>query len=130
MNIKIKKCQLFTSTYTPMASADQIDLSRYKILINEPLHDILNHIKNIQEKLSHHVHKDNKIHVKNIIASSFRWIETQIQQITEKFCWLIHTDLLKTLKSISLPIFWYHFLWNTRNSILTWQIGHHIHYYP
>lgn len=90
---------------TLFASPGQMKLSRYKILINEPLHDILNHIKNIQEKLSHHVHKDNKIHVKNIIASSFRGIETQIQQITEKFCWLIHTDLLKTLKSISLPIF-------------------------
>ena len=56
---------------TPFASADQINLSRYKILINEPLHGISNHIKNIQGELSHHVPKENKIHVKNIIATSF-----------------------------------------------------------
>ena len=36
---------------TPFASADQINLSRYKILINKPPHDILNHMKNIQEEL-------------------------------------------------------------------------------
>ena len=38
---------------TPFASADQINLSRYKILINEPLHDISSHVKNIQEEPSH-----------------------------------------------------------------------------
>ena len=56
---------------TPFASSEQINLSRYKILINEPLHNILNHTKNIQEELSHHVPKENNLHVKNFIATSF-----------------------------------------------------------
>lgn len=56
---------------TPFASADQMDLSRYTIMINEPLHDKLDHIRNIQEELSHHVPKDNNMHAKNIIATSF-----------------------------------------------------------
>ena len=43
---------------TPFASADQINLSRYKILINEPVHDILSHIRNIQEEPSH-IPKEN-----------------------------------------------------------------------
>ena len=62
----------------PFASADQINLSRYKILINEPLHDISNHIKNIQEELSHHVPRENKIHVKNIIATSFSRLQKKL----------------------------------------------------
>lgn len=33
--------------------------------------DISNHIKKIQEKLRHHVPKENKTDVKNIIAISF-----------------------------------------------------------
>ena len=37
---------------TLFTSADHINLSRYKILINEPLHDILCHVKNIQEQPS------------------------------------------------------------------------------
>ena len=45
---------------TPFASPDAINLSRYEILINEPLHDISNHIKNIQEELPHHVPKEKK----------------------------------------------------------------------
>ena len=56
---------------TTFASAGQINLSRCKILINEPLHDISNHIKNIQEELSYHVPKENKTQVSNIIATSF-----------------------------------------------------------
>ena len=43
---------------TPFASADQKSLSTYKILINEPPHDISSHIKNIQEEPSH-VSKEN-----------------------------------------------------------------------
>ena len=52
---------------TPFALPDQVNLSRYKIQINEPLHDISNHIKNIEEELSHRVPKENKIHVKIIL---------------------------------------------------------------
>ena len=44
---------------TPFIEADQINLSRYKILINEPLHDLSNHTNTIQEELSHHVPKEN-----------------------------------------------------------------------
>ena len=40
---------------TPSASSGEINLSRYKTLINVPLHDISNSIKNIQEELPHDV---------------------------------------------------------------------------
>ena len=43
---------------TPYASADLINLSKYKILINEPFHDILSHVKNVQEETSY-VRKEN-----------------------------------------------------------------------
>ena len=43
---------------TPFASADPINLSRYKIRINEPFHDILSHVTNIQEETSH-IRKEN-----------------------------------------------------------------------
>ena len=33
---------------TPFASADHINLSRYKIQINEPIHDIANQIKKLK----------------------------------------------------------------------------------
>ena len=46
-------------------------------MINEPLHDISNHTKIIQEELSYHVPKENKIHVKIIIATSFSGKEVQ-----------------------------------------------------
>ena len=42
---------------TPFASPDEITLSRYEIVIRELLHDISNHIKNIQEELPSHVLK-------------------------------------------------------------------------
>ena len=61
----------------PLTSAEQINLSRYKILINDPLHDLSKHTKTIQEELSHHVPKENEIHVKNIIATSFSGKEAQ-----------------------------------------------------
>ena len=73
LNMGMHEIQQMLALYfkMPFISAEQINLSRYKILINEPLHDISNHTKNIQEELSHHVPKENKIHVKNIIATSF-----------------------------------------------------------
>ena len=46
---------------TPSASSGEISLSRYKTLINAPLHDISNPIKNIQEELPHDVLKEKNV---------------------------------------------------------------------
>ena len=61
LNMEMHGIQQVLALYfnTLFASADHINLSRYKILINEPfhvnepLHDILCHVKNIQEEPSH-----------------------------------------------------------------------------
>ena len=71
---------------TPFASPDEINLIRYEILINEPLHDISNHMKNIQEELPHHVPKEKKC-MSNILLPNHSMEKRQkIQQITEKAC--------------------------------------------
>ena len=59
---------LFTA---PFSQLDNIYLDQYEILVNESLHDISNHIKNLQHKIPHHVPKDKKALVKDIITSSF-----------------------------------------------------------
>ena len=48
--------------------------------MNETLHDISNHIKNLQHEIPHHVPKDKKPLVKDIITSSFKVKEAK------KFC--------------------------------------------
>ena len=53
----------------PFAKLDDINLERYEILINEPLHDISNHIKNIQQEIPYHLPKDKKSSVKEICHS-------------------------------------------------------------
>ena len=55
----------------PFAKLEDINLKKYEILINEPLHDISNHIKNMQQEIPYHVPKDKKSSVKEIINSSF-----------------------------------------------------------
>ena len=55
----------------PFAQLDNIYLDQYEILLNEPLHGISNHIKNLQHEIPHHVPKDKKALVKDIITSSF-----------------------------------------------------------
>ena len=115
---------------TPFAWPDEINLSRYKILINEPLHDISNNIKNIQEEFPHHVLKEKKCMSKNIIAQSFNEKEAKKpQQITEKACWLLQTGLLETWKTISLPIFWYHFVKYKKFYTYLIKTGPHLEYY-
>ena len=39
------------------AKLEDINLDKYEILINEPLHDISNHIKNIQQQIRYYVHR-------------------------------------------------------------------------
>ena len=41
----------------PFAKLEDINLDKYEILINEPLHDISNHIKNIQQQIPYYVHR-------------------------------------------------------------------------
>ena len=65
---------------TPFTSADQINLSRYKNLINKPL------MKNIQEELQHHVLKENKLQVKTIMVTSFTGKEAQNSEEHKKTC--------------------------------------------
>ena len=105
--MEYSKCQLFTSTYHLPQRTRQ---NWHKILISEPLHNISNHIKNIQKELWHQVPKENKTHAENIIATLFNEKEAQNSADHRKGLLIItRTGLLKTLKSISLPIFRYHF---------------------
>ena len=53
------------------------NLKKYEILVNEPLHDISNHIKNIQQELPHHVGKDKKRMVNDVIISTFNGKEAK-----------------------------------------------------
>ena len=55
----------------PFAKLEGLNLERYNILINEPIHDIPYHIKNIQQEIPDHVPKDKKSLVKEIINTSF-----------------------------------------------------------
>ena len=66
LNMGMHEMQQMLAFYfnTIFATTDMIYLPRYKILINDPLHDILNHINNIREKPSHHIPQENKIYVK------------------------------------------------------------------
>ena len=48
----------------------------------------------------------------------------------KKASWLLNTGLLKTLKSILLPIFWYHFVKCNKFYTYLIKIGHHLQYYP
>ena len=41
----------------PFKTLDEINLQHYEILANEPLHDVLNHIKNIQQEIPYYVDK-------------------------------------------------------------------------
>ena len=83
---------------TPFASPDAINLSRYEILINEPLHDTSNHIKNIQEELPHHVPKEKKMDVKNIIAQSFNGKEAKNSADHRKSLLIITNWFIENLK--------------------------------
>ena len=83
---------------TPFSSPDEINLSRYGILINEPLNDISNHIKNIQEELPHHVPKEKKMDVKNIIAQSFNGKEAKNSADHRKSLLIITDWFIENLK--------------------------------
>ena len=57
------------------AQLDSIYLDKYRILVNEPLHDISNHIKNLQHEIPHP--KEKKALVKDITTSSFNGKEAK-----------------------------------------------------
>ena len=48
-----------------------LNLADYEILVNEPLHDISNHIKNLQKEIRLHLEKRLKPIVQQIIFDSF-----------------------------------------------------------
>ena len=50
---------------------DSLNLADYEILVNEPLHDISNHIKNLQKEIQLHLEKRLKPIVQHIIFDSF-----------------------------------------------------------
>ena len=82
---------------TPFASSGEINLSRYKILINAPLYDIPNHIKNIQEEFPNQ-EKKKKMYVKNIIAQSFHEKETKNSAGQRKSLLIIKNWFVQSLK--------------------------------
>ena len=89
------------------AKLEDINLERYEILINEPLHDISNHIKNIQQEIPHHVPKDKKSSVKEI-NSSFNGKEAKNAADYRKSLLLVTNWFLSNMKD--------HF---TKNILLT-----------
>ena len=61
----------------PSSSLEDLHLTKYEILNNEPLHDISNHIKNMYEEIPYLVEKRKKAEVKNIIDFSFNGVEAK-----------------------------------------------------
>ena len=61
----------------PLSSLKTSNLTKYEILVNEPLHDISNHMKNIQQEVPHHVGKDKKRVVNDVIISTFNGKEAK-----------------------------------------------------
>ena len=55
----------------PFKTLDEINLQLYERLVNEPLHDVSNQIKNIQQKIPYHVDKAIKKKAQDVIISSF-----------------------------------------------------------
>ena len=87
---------LFTASF---AQLDNRYLDQYEILVNEPLHDISNYIKKLQHEIPHHVPKDKKALVKDIITSSFNSKEATNSADHRKSLLLITNWFLSNLKS-------------------------------
>ena len=87
---------LFTA---PFSQFDNIYLDQYEILVNELLHDLSNHIKNLQHEIPHHVPKDKKTLVKDIITSSFNGKEAKNSADHRKSLLLITSWFLSNMKS-------------------------------
>ena len=83
----------------PIAQVDNIYLGQYEILVNERLHDISNHIKNLQHEILHHIPKDKKTLLKDIIKSSFKGKEAKNSADHRKSVLLIINWFLSNLKN-------------------------------
>ena len=55
----------------PLDTLETLNLSKYEILVTEPLHDIGNHIKNIYQEIPYHFPKNKKKDVRQILDVSF-----------------------------------------------------------
>ena len=55
----------------PEKNLEELHLSDYEALNNEPLHDVSHHIQNLYEKLPHATPKDFKKYLKEVIQNSF-----------------------------------------------------------
>ena len=83
----------------PFAKLEGINLERYEILINEPLHGISNHIKNIQREIAYHVPKDKKSFIKEIIKLSFNGKEANNAADYGKSLLLVTNWFLSNIKN-------------------------------
>ena len=61
----------------PERNLEELYLSDYEVLNNEPLHDVSHHIQNLYEELPHHAPKDFKKSLKEIIQKSFNGKEAK-----------------------------------------------------
>ena len=55
----------------PLDTLESLNLSKYEILVTEPLHDLSNHIKNLYQEIPYHVPKNMKKDVRQILDVSF-----------------------------------------------------------
>ena len=83
----------------PFAKLEDLNLERYEILINEPLHDISNHIKNIQQEIPYHVPKEKKSLVKEIINTSFNGKDAKNAADYRKSMLLVTNWFLSNIKN-------------------------------
>ena len=67
--------------------------------MNEPLHDISSHIKNLQHEIPHHVPKGKKALVKDIITSSFNGKEAKNSADHRKSLLLMTNWFLSNMKN-------------------------------
>ena len=96
----------------PNHSMEELNLSHYEILPNEPLHDVSNYIKNIYQELPSHMTNNEKKIVTEVIDKSFNVKEARNSSdyrksllvvcafFIERFPGTYYTEILKTLTEI------------------------------
>ena len=96
----------------PNHSIEELNLSHYEILPNEPLHDVSNYIKKIYLELPSHMTKNEKNIVPEVIDQSFNGKEAINSSdycksllvvcafLIERFLGTYYTEILKTLTEI------------------------------
>ena len=80
--------------YNPHTDIQQINLQTYEIIFTEPLHDISNHIKNLNTELPYHIEKQHRKSLNFIINNSFGGKEAKNSSDYRK-CLLVVTEWLQ-----------------------------------